>query len=320
MIYTQEALSRVQDIYDEKQANARFQTAARRNKIYSEIPEVKEIEEKISSEGVKMAIASAKGQEYVPDESLESLGEKRDRLMKEHGYDPDYIQDVYECINCKDSGYIKGVMCECMKKMLQSQSLSYSNIAPALMKAGFEDFKLEYYPDEADAQGVNPRKQMKHILDRCWNFIDNFDCEESKNLLFFGGAGLGKTLLSAAIAKEVFAKGKAVVYYSAKQLLTMLVDYEFGKIPEQKDACEMVYKADLLIIDDLGSEQQNTYTASTLFEIINTRALNGKKMIINTNLSGRDLQTLYSARIFSRINEFETLKFVGNDIRVLKNM
>lgn len=320
MIYTEEALSRVQDIFDEKQANARFQLAARREKIYNEIPEVKEIEDLISREGVKMAVSAAKGQEYVPEKSLESLAQKRDKLMEEHGYSATYIQDVYECVKCKDSGYINGVMCDCMKKQLQKMSLTYSNIAPALMKAGFEDFDLEYYPDKPDAQGVNPRKQMKHILDRCWNFIDSFDSEECKNLLFFGNAGLGKTLLSAAVAKEIFAKGKSVVYYSAKQLLTMLVDYEFGKIPEKKDACEMVYGADLLIIDDLGSEQQNTYTASTLFEIINTRALNGKKMIINTNLSGRDLQTVYSARIFSRINEFETLKFVGNDIRVLKNM
>ena len=320
MIYTEEALARARDIFDEKQANARFQLAARRDKIYDEIPRIKEIEDEISREGVKMAVCAAKGQEYVPPKTLESLAEERDSLMKAHGYSASYIQDVYECSKCKDSGYINGIMCECMKLQLQKLSLNYSNIAPALMKAGFEDFKLEYYPDKTDAQGINPRKQMKHILERCRNFIECFDSEECKNLLFFGNAGLGKTLLSAAVAKEVFAKGRSVVYYSAKQLLTMIVDYEFGKAPDKKDACEMVYSADLLIIDDLGSEQQNTYTASTLFEIINTRALNGKKMIINTNLSGRDLQTVYSARIFSRINEFETLKFVGNDIRVLKNM
>lgn len=320
MIYTSEAESRIRDIYDEKQANARFQIAARREKIYAEIPEVKELEDKISREGIKLAVSSAKGQEYTPEEKLEELAKKRDEIMAKNGYPADYITDVYECKICNDTGYVGGRMCECMKLELQNFSLTYSNIAPALLKASFDDFDLKYYPDEIDAQGNNPRKQMKHILDRCWSFIDNFDSADCKNLLFFGNAGLGKTLLSAAVAKEIFAKGKSVIYYSAKQLLSMLTDYEFGRIPDKKEACEMVYAADLLIIDDLGSEQQTTYTAATLFEIINTRALNGKKMIINTNLSGRDLQTQYSARIFSRINEFETLKFMGNDIRVLKNM
>ena len=158
------------------------------------------------------------------------------------------------------------------------------------------------------------------ILEKCENFIENFNSPEIKNLLFFGDPGLGKTFLSAAIAKKIFEKGYTVLYYSAKQLLTMMTDFDFGKIPEKKEACENVFGADLLIIDDLGSEQQTAFSISALFDILNRRMLNGKKIIINTNLDGKDLSTLYSGRIYSRINEFETLKFIGEDIRILKNI
>ena len=320
MIYGGEVESKVKDIFEEKQANARFQIAARREKIYSEIPEIKELEDKISREGARLAISKVKGLEYKPENDLNSLAEKRDEIMKNHGFSPDYFYDVYECKICSDTGYVGGKMCDCMKKEIQKFSLAYSNIAPSLLEVNIEDFNINYYSDAPDEQGNVPRVQMKYILGKCENFIDGFSKKDAKNLFFFGGTGLGKTFLSAAIAKKIFEKGYSVLYYSSKQLLSMMTDFEFGRTPEKKQACESVFTADLLIIDDLGSEQQTSYSAVTLFDIINTRTLNGKKMIINTNLAAKDLHSLYSDRIFSRLNEFETLKFIGKDIRILKNM
>lgn len=320
MIYGSEVEVRVKELFEKKQADARFQIAARREKIYSEIPEIREIEETISREGVKIARASIKGEKYIPETELEVLAEQRDSIMAENGYSPDYIYDVFNCKLCNDTGYINGNMCDCMKKEIQKQSFFYSNIAPALMKVDIEDFNINYYADTPDENGNIPREEIKYILEKCEEFIENFGNHDLKNLFFFGSTGLGKTFLSAAIAKKVFEKGYSVVYYSARQLLSMMTDYEFGKAPEKKEACESIFNADLLIIDDLGSEQQTSISASTLFDIINTRALNGKKMIINTNLAAKDLHSLYSDRIFSRLTEFERLKFIGEDLRVIKNM
>lgn len=320
MIYGIEVEAKVKDIFEEKQANARFQIAKRREKIYSEIPEICEIEEIISREGVKLSIASIKGQEHISEADLNALAEKRDSIMAENGYSPDYIYDVYDCKLCNDTGYVDGKMCVCMKKEMQKQSLFYSNIAPALLKVNIEDFNINYYADTPDENGKIPRDEIKYILEKCEEFIEKFGSHDLKNLFFFGSTGLGKTFLSAAIAKKVLEKGFSVVYYSARQLLAMVTDFEFGKAPEKKEACESVFNADLLIIDDLGSEQQTAVSASTLFDIINTRALNGKKMIINTNLAAKDLHSLYSDRIFSRLTEFERLKFIGEDVRVIKNM
>lgn len=320
MIYSLETENKVKDIYDEKQSNARFLIAARREKIYSSLPQVKELEEQISREGILLAKASIKGEEHTPETDIDILAKKRDEIMKQNGYSPDYIYDVYECNKCKDTGYIGTKMCECMKKEYQKQSLAYSNIAPALLDVDFKDFNIKYYSDTPDENGVIPRNQMKYILRKCDEFVDEFEKKDVKNLFFFGSTGLGKTFLSAAIAKRIYEKGFSVVYYSAKQLLSMLTDFEFGKAPEKKEACANVFVADLLIIDDLGSEQQTSFSTSTLFDIINTRVLNGKKMIINTNLGAKDLHSLYSDRIFSRLTEFERLKFIGKDIRAVKNM
>lgn len=319
MIYDKDIELKVKNIFDEKQANARFQIAARREKIYAEIPQIKEIEDKISKEGVKIAVSSAKGVDYKPEEDLDMLADRRDRIMAENGYSPDYIYDVYSCKKCNDTGYIGGSMCECMKNELQKQSLSNSNIAPSLFNTDLKDFDLGFYTDTPDVNGNIPRQQAMFILDKCEKFIDEFNSPETKNLFFFGNTGLGKTFLSAAIAKKIFEKGYTVLYYSAKQLLSMMTDYDFGRIPEKKQAYENVFDADLLIIDDLGSEQQTSFSITSFFDILNTRMLNGKKMIINTNLSAKDLHALYSDRIYSRINEFETLKFIGDDIRILKN-
>ena len=320
MIYGGEVEAKVKELFERKQANARFQITKRREKIYSEIPEICEIEETISREGVRIAKASIKGQDYIPETNLDALADRRDRIMAENGYSPDYIYDVYDCRLCNDTGYIDGKMCDCMKKEMQKQSLFYSNIAPALLNVNIEDFNINYYADTPDENGKIPREEIKYILEKCEEFIDKFGAHDLKDLFFFGSTGLGKTFLSAAIAKKVLEKGFSVVYYSARQLLAMMTDFEFGKAPEKKEACESIFSADLLIIDDLGSEQQTAVSASTLFDIINTRMLNGKKMIINTNLAAKDLHSLYSDRIFSRLTEFERLKFIGEDVRVIKNM
>ncbi len=318
MIYSKNAENVVKEIFDRKQAKARFLLNAKREKVYTEIPEIKELEKEIASEGVKLAINSLKGMDGGLEDKIKTLAEKRDSLLIKHGFSVDYMSDVYECNICKDTGYTDGIMCDCMKKELRKQSISDSNIAPALMKISLNDFDINFYSDQKDKDGNIPRTQMLYILEKCNDFIENFGESGNKNLLFIGNPGLGKTFLSSAIAREILDKGFCVVYYSAKQLLSMITDYDFGRIPEKRENYDLAYNSDLLIIDDLGSEQQTAQSAASLFDVINTRMLNGKSIIINTNLAAKDLQTAYSDRIFSRLTEFEILKFIGMDIRKMK--
>ena len=166
MNYGDDIKLKVKNIFDEKQANARFQIAARREKIYTEIPEIKELEDKISSEGVKLAVSSAKGVDYISDVDISELADTRDRIMAENGYSPDYIYDVYDCKRCNDTGYIGGAMCECFKKELLKQSISSSNIAPVLFDADLKDFEISFYSDKPHAQGNIPRKRALYIFEK----------------------------------------------------------------------------------------------------------------------------------------------------------
>ena len=78
---------------------------------------------------------------------------------------------------------------------------------------------------------------------------------------------------------------------------------------------------DLLIIDDLGTELNNSFITSQLYLCINERLLGRKSTIISTNLSFEQLQNNYSERIFSRITSSYTfLKIIGKDIRIQKKL
>ena len=80
-----------------------------------------------------------------------------------------------------------------------------------------------------------------------------------------------------------------------------------------------IYDSDMLIIDDLGTEFITAYTCSVFFDVVNSRLLNNKKMIISTNLSMNDMSKNYTERVASRLKgEFSAIHFIGSDIRILK--
>lgn len=92
----------------------------------------------------------------------------------------------------------------------------------------------------------------------------------------------------------------------------------FSTLPDRfKDQeYDLLFEADLLIIDDLGTELSNTFTNVEIFNIVNTRILSSKKTIISTNLSPKEISENYSDRVFSRVLEkFVPLKFFGPDLR-----
>ena len=323
MLYNKAIFEPVEADFNEKRVRARRRIQERRNEIYERFPQYKEIEKRISALGIKMGglalgDGDAQGVEDIKNE-IKQLSAKRIAILENAGLPGDYIHDVYECKKCNDSGYADGKYCECFVRELRAQTAKRSNIAAALRGISFDDFDLSYYPDVTDETGKNPRRQMTGILNIAAEFMDNFGKKDNKNLIFYGSTGLGKTFLSAAIANRLAETGITVMYYTAKQLLGMLTENEFNSAYEKKADCSWAYNVDLLIIDDLGSELITTYTVASLFDILNARMLSGGQMIINTNLAPKKLAEIYSARIFSRLTEFEFLKFIGKDIREIKN-
>ena len=299
---------------------------ARQDFLHEKLPEVKRIDEELANIGLMLAKRVLQRDSDVSDtEELrkrsEGLSARRQGLLYDNGYDDAFFDDVYSCLDCKDTGNTAGGHCACLKRRLIAKYYKMSNLAQVLERENFDAFNINYYSDMADdVHGISPRDNMIRVWSVSLKFVENFD-KRFENLLFYGSTGLGKTFLSNCIAKELLDNGKTVLYTTAAQLFKMVEDQRFnrGDTSEAHAYLAMVPSVDLLIIDDLGTEFSTLVTVSELFNFINGRLLNKKSTIISTNLDQKDFEDHYSDRIISRIvGEYTLLRFFGDDIRVAK--
>ncbi len=248
------------------------------------------------------------------------LAEKT-QLLIENGYPQDYLVNIYRCGDCKDTGYMGQDKCHCLRQRIIEKYYDISNLRAVLERENFDTFDLRYYPDALDpVVGVSPRKNIQLVYKACLDFVRSFDTEP-ENLFFYGHTGLGKTFLCNCIAKEILDLGKTVLYVTAPSLFKTIENLRFNRdeIQEPDEVIDSIYNVDLLIIDDLGTEFSTVITASELFDIINTRLLAKRPVIISSNLSPMDLEGQYSLRVVSRLHgNYKMLRFVGNDIRLEK--
>ena len=283
---------------------------------YLSEPQLTVIDQSLAQIGAALAITAISGNteklEALKSQSVTLTAEKN-ALLKKH----DIKEIEYECVLCKDTGLIGGKLCDCIKReaaFVMSNELSKSM---PLGESRFENFKLDYYPDKTDENGENPRRRMTSVLKLCCDYVENFNPNTSKNLLFMGSAGLGNTHLTLAIVSGVIEKGFLPVYGSAENLFSKIEAEKF--LGEGKGTYDSMLNADLLVIDDLGAEMSTQFTKSALYNLVNTRILTRKPTIINTNLTLKEIEAKYTARISSRfIGEYEWNKFLGIDIRQQK--
>lgn len=274
------------------------------------------IDSELSKIGAELAITALSGNtarlEQMQKLSLALTSEKAEILKNAD------VKDIeYECDICKDTGYIGGKICECIKREAASVMSAELSLKMPLEKSSFEAFDLKYYADKEAKNGENPRRRMTSILKLCREYALDFDEKTAKNLLFLGGTGLGKTHLTLAIVKEVIAKGYLPIYASAENLFTSIEAEKFEG--EGRGVYQQVLNCDLLVIDDLGAEMTTAFTKSVLYNIVNTRLLSRKPTIINTNLTMKEIEVKYTPRISSRfIGEYDCNKFLGEDIRQQK--
>ena len=294
----------------------------RRREVSEKIPEIGSINASlraILAEMVRAAMRqSARSAEELEKESL-ALQEKRAALLVRGGYPRNYLDPIYSCPRCRDTGWADGKICDCLQKLYRAEQTA--ELAPLLQQGNetFENFRLEYYSPVAPASGVSPRAQMERVLRTCRTYAESFGAQ-SPNLLFTGEPGLGKTFLSAAIARVVASKGCGVAYDTASGLLASFEREKFSRdTDESSDAASRVrqlMRCDLLILDDLGTEMPTAFTQSALYALLDGRLRAGKKTIISTNLDRSGIETRYGAALASRLaGEYEWLEFLGRDIR-----
>ncbi len=329
MTYSKEIYDTAYSVIDGRRREAETTAQRHTDEVYRVIPEIEEISRKLTSCSLGAARAVLKGanakEELQRLAGISSDLQKRQaELLENNGYPIDYMEPEYTCSHCRDTAFVekkgKTVYCDCFLKLLIECSCDEINKLSPLSLSTFDTFSLDYYPYDSNADGVSPYARMSKILNYCKNYAKSFS-GEGKSILMRGATGLGKTHLSLAIANEVLQKGYYAVYVSAPSILSKLESTHFSyNNGEEEHLIQTLVDCDLLIIDDLGTEFLTPFSKTTIYNIFNNRLLKRKPMIINTNLTVRELQDVYSQRFVSRIiGECDRLDFIGKDIRAQKS-
>ncbi len=303
--------------YESVQLQNRHLLEEHRNEVYDLIPEYRDIDSAISrlalEQGKKYILGDQKALSEMREE-MSSLTAQKAKLLSDYGFPSTYLDPIYQCPDCKDTGYINGKKCHCLKQAVIQFLYTQSNIENVLAEENFDNFSYEYYNQSETVL-------MKHIVDECRDYIKTFD-SDYRNLFFYGNVGVGKTFLTNCIAKELIESGHSVIYFTAFQLFDAIAKktfHSYNASEEIRDVHEHIFDCDLLIIDDLGTETINSFVSSQLFLILNERNLRKKSTIISTNLSLENLAKQYSERTFSRISGYyQIYKFEVEDIRLKK--
>ena len=286
--------------------------------VYGKCPEIKEIDKELSRVGLNIFGATMEGKEGLEarlkelQDRNESLQARRIELLSDMGYSADYTDMKYNCPLCQDTGYQGVKMCQCLKSALTLKGYESSGIKNLLSTQSFESFSFDVYP--AECQDI-----MKRNFSKLHKFAENFKTQKEFFLLV-GGTGLGKTHLSTSVAKYLIENGYDVVYEIAQNIFS---DFDTDRFRDRFSDTELLseryFDCDLLIIDDLGTEIVTNNTVSYLYNIINTRINKKLPIIISTNLSAKEIKSMYHERITSRLfGEFTIVKFEGSDVRQKK--
>lgn len=313
--------------YDNRRFKNKHALDKRLEEAYLAIPELKALDEEI----IKISAQSGRMALYGDDNALKDLKEitsalkaRQIELLIENDIPADYLDMQYQCIKCKDTGYIGNDKCSCFKQAISDLLYSGSNIKTILTSENFSKFSFHYYSDDYidETLGLSPLTNMQKVVAGCKSFIRHFN-KSHDNLLLLGNTGVGKTFLANCIAKELLDRGYTVIYLTAFRLFDILEKYKFGKDEdsayEASNQFAYFLSCDLLIIDDLGTELNNAFTNSQLYLIINERLLRQKSTVISTNLSLTNINTSYGERVFSRIaSSYSVHRIIGEDIRLHK--
>ena len=289
---------------------------------YAQQPRLREIDKQLRMTMAKAAravFAGGDAEALMNQAKEENLALQREReWILEERFEPGFLDETPICSVCSGTGYVGSTMCDCLAELCRQEQKKELTFLSA-GRESFDQFRLDYYSDKPTPAGYSPRVVMEKTYQDCRRYAFGFNMA-SGNLLFSGNTGLGKTFLSACIARSVADQGYSVVYESAGHLFAALEKARFEANEENRRAAAKYTECDLLIVDDLGTELPGQFVTAALYSLINDRLLENKPTIISTNLSEEELVRRYNPQIASRLRgSYKRVAFVGDDIRLLKN-
>ena len=315
MGYSNEYYSKAINIIKENRKKSLAQYNQLLDLTYSAVPRLSEIDARLSALGAK-AMTSAMSGNQKAVEACKAESEKLQNEKQEIITGAGITSPKFKCKKCDDTGFVNNKKCDCVNKLAKKLVLQSLNEHMPLSTQNFNNFDLNYYPDKATESGISPKEHAEQIYNNLKNYANNFTIN-SDNIFLTGSVGLGKTHLCMSIINVVTEKGYGVIYGSAQNLFSLIEREHFSSGSGEK--LDAMLNADLLVIDDLGTEFLSAFTASVFYNIINTRINNRLPTIINTNLSFKELEERYSARISSRIvGNYKFHALYGKDIRQIK--
>ena len=302
-------------------ARARAEDA--RAEAEAAVPALRHAEEEVQIRGIRCALAGASGKDRT--EAAAALIDARQKLaalLAASGRPADVLEPKFTCKRCQDTGTVNGHTCECVHRVMQQLRRKEIEQLSSLSISSFDTMKLEYYPAAVDSEvGESVRTYMAAVLSDLHGYATDFSPSTRESLLLVGNAGLGKTHAALAIAGEVLQQNYDVIYVSCPDFFGKLEALHFGSDPngEEEALFQTASNADLLILDDLGTEFNSNFFLTNLYSLINNRLGAKLPTIVTTNITdGALLEKLYTEKISSRLASFAQIKFLGNDIRVQK--
>ncbi len=302
--------------------------ARRKAEIYAQLPRLREIDKELKGT-VYQIIASSLREGRDPAPSIQvikdhnlSLQAERTHLLLQNGWGADALDEQPACPKCNDTGWVGAQMCTCLKKLCGEEQIKELSKLLDLGEQSFETFSMDYYsPLPWPGEALSPRENMEFIFDLCSNYARKFGRFKLRNLFLSGAPGLGKTFLSACIARTVSENGFSVVYDTAVNVFARFEEQKFARdrldAEEAKDETKRYLGCDLLILDDLGSELTTPFVQSALYTLINARLMANKQTVISSNLTMTQVRQRYTPQISSRLEgEYRVLPFYGEDIRL----
>ena len=324
MAYSAEVVKRARARLAQAKEDRESENRQHLAQAYARVPRIREIDMQLRRTMAQAAQAAflqgSDGRELLEKARLENLELQQERaILAMENFEEGFLDESPICDSCGGSGYIGATMCECLRELCRQEQKKEVSILSGGRET-FNQFNLDYYPDRLDPKyGASPRTIMERNFKICRTYALTFT-PNAGNLLFVGGTGLGKTFLSACIARAVADRGYSVVYETASHLFGKLEQARFNSTEETRREAAKFTDCDLLIIDDLGTEMPGQFVTASLYSLLNDRLLMNKPMVISTNLNVDEMTRRYSPQIASRIHGgFKGLAFVGDDIRVIKN-
>lgn len=314
MKYPKKLAQRANDILATRRQAAMERQRIKLAQLRDQHPDVLEARSTITRLYARRGMATVQSDQRAVEQVDALIGAEQERLqslmaaadLTEADFTP-----VFTCPTCEDRGMVHGKSCTCKQTVLNQ--LVYEqlcDVSPA-RECTFENFDLGYY-DEAT------RRTMQRVLESCQRYVREFS-GQSRNLLFTGSPGLGKTHLSLAVAEGVARSGSLVMYVSAPHLMDELERGKFHKDDSALEYREIIFGCDLLVVDDLGTELVTRYTQSEIYDLVNTRLNTSRPTIVNTNLGLKEIEKTYTSRVYSRIaGTYAVIQFKGRDIRLQK--